>query len=166
MKVKSLSRIRFFATRWTVACTRLLHPWDFLGKSTGVGCHFLLQGILPTQGSNPGLLHCRQTLYHLSHQGISIQIFKLCLRCIRKAERVGLWFTLFLNLHLLQLPALTAIRAAPLGSVQCIRICKVLLGKWVRCLVLENHWSILTPSVYKWVPRGSENLSKFSKVSQ
>ena len=49
--------------------TRLLRPWDFLGKSTGVGCHFLLHGIFPTQGSNPGLLCCRQTLYHLSHQG-------------------------------------------------------------------------------------------------
>ena len=49
--------------------TRLLHPWDFLGKSTRVGCHFLLQGIFLTQGSNPGLPHCRQTLYHLSHQG-------------------------------------------------------------------------------------------------
>ena len=48
--------------------TRLLRPWDFLGKSTGVGCHFLLQGIFPTQGSNPGLLYCRQTFYHLSHQ--------------------------------------------------------------------------------------------------
>ena len=46
--------------------TRLLCP----GKSTGVGCHFLLQGIFPTQKSNPGLLHCRQILYHLSHQGI------------------------------------------------------------------------------------------------
>ena len=34
-----------------------------------VSCHFLLQGIFPTQGSNPGLLHCRQILYHLSHQG-------------------------------------------------------------------------------------------------
>ena len=33
--------------------TRLLHPWDFPGKSTGVGCHFLLQRIFPTQGSNP-----------------------------------------------------------------------------------------------------------------
>ena len=32
-------------------------------------CHFLLQGIFPTQESNPGLPHCRQTLYHLSHQG-------------------------------------------------------------------------------------------------
>ena len=36
--------------------TRLLHPWDFLGKSTGVSCHFLLRGILPSQGLNPGLL--------------------------------------------------------------------------------------------------------------
>ena len=49
--------------------TRLLCPWDFPGKNTGVGCHFLLQGIFLTQGSNSGLLHCRQILYHLSHQG-------------------------------------------------------------------------------------------------
>ena len=35
--------------------TRLLCPWDFLGKSTGMGCHFLLQGIYPTQGLNLGL---------------------------------------------------------------------------------------------------------------
>ena len=48
--------------------TRLLRPWDFLGKGTGVGCDFLLQGNFPTQGSNPGLPHCRQTFYHLSHQ--------------------------------------------------------------------------------------------------
>ena len=41
---------------------RLLCPWDFPGKSIGVGCHFLLQGIFPTQGLNPGLPHCRQTL--------------------------------------------------------------------------------------------------------
>ena len=42
--------------------TRLLPSWDSPGKSTGVGCHFLLQGIFLTQGSNPGLLHSRQTL--------------------------------------------------------------------------------------------------------
>ena len=42
---------------------------DSLGKYTGVGCHALLQGIFPTQGSNPGLLHCRRILYYLSHQG-------------------------------------------------------------------------------------------------
>ena len=49
--------------------TRFLCPWDFPGKSTGVGCHFLLQAIFPTQGSNLGLPHCRQSFYHLSHQG-------------------------------------------------------------------------------------------------
>ena len=42
--------------------TRLLCPCDFPGKSTGVGCHFLLQGIFLTQGSNPGLPHCSQML--------------------------------------------------------------------------------------------------------
>ena len=42
---------------------------DSPGKNTGVGCHALLQGIFPTQGLNPGLLHCRWILYHLSHQG-------------------------------------------------------------------------------------------------
>ena len=67
-EVKWLRRAWFFATPWTVACTKLLLPWDFLGKSTGVGCRFLLQGIFPTERSNPGLPHCRQTLYRLSHQ--------------------------------------------------------------------------------------------------
>ena len=41
---------------------------DSPGKNTGVGCHSLLQGIFLTQWSNPGLLHCRQILYHLSHR--------------------------------------------------------------------------------------------------
>ena len=41
---------------------------DSPGKNTGEGCHVLLQGIFPTQGSNPGLPHCRQILYCLSHQ--------------------------------------------------------------------------------------------------
>ena len=53
---------------WTVAY-QAPPSMDFPDKSTGVGCHFLLQGIFPTQGSNPGLPHCRQTLYYLSHQG-------------------------------------------------------------------------------------------------
>ena len=46
-----------------------LCPWNSPGQNTGVGCHSLLQGIFPTQGSNPGFPHCRQILYHLSHQG-------------------------------------------------------------------------------------------------
>ena len=52
---------------------RLLCPWDSPGKDSGVGCHFLLQGIFPTQGSSPGLLNCRQILYCLSHQGSPTQ---------------------------------------------------------------------------------------------
>ena len=54
VKVKSLSHVRFFATPWTVQFARFLHPWDSPGKNTEVGCRFLLQGIFPTQGWNPG----------------------------------------------------------------------------------------------------------------
>ena len=50
---------------WTVACQI---PWNFRGKNTGVGSCSLLQGIFPTQGSNPCLLHCRWILYQLSYQ--------------------------------------------------------------------------------------------------
>ena len=46
--------------------TRLLCPWDSPGKNTGVGCHALLQGIFPTQVSNPSLLH----LLHCQVDGI------------------------------------------------------------------------------------------------
>ena len=49
--------------------SKLLCPWVFPGKNAGVGSHCLLQGIFPTQGSNPGLPYCRQCLYHLNHQG-------------------------------------------------------------------------------------------------
>ena len=48
---------------------RLYIPWNSLGQNTGVGSLSLLQGIFPTQESNPGLPHCGQILYQLSHQG-------------------------------------------------------------------------------------------------
>ena len=47
----------------------LYSPWNSPGQNAGVGSLSLLQGIFPTQGSNPGLPHCRQILYQLSHQG-------------------------------------------------------------------------------------------------
>ena len=47
----------------------LLCPWNSLGKNTGVGCHFLLQGVFPIQRLNPSLLYCKWILYQLSHQG-------------------------------------------------------------------------------------------------
>ena len=48
---------------------RLYSPQKSLDQNTGVGNLSLLQGIFPTQGSNPGLLHCRRILYQLSHKG-------------------------------------------------------------------------------------------------
>ena len=46
---------------------RLYGPWNSLGRNSGAGSHFLLQGIFPTHELNPGLLHCRRILYQLSH---------------------------------------------------------------------------------------------------
>ena len=58
---------------------RLLCPWDFPGKNTWVGCHFLLQGIFLTQESNPCLLclqHCRWVLFHwASREALNVNIF-------------------------------------------------------------------------------------------
>ena len=68
IKCESLSHVWLFVAPWTLAI-RLLCLWNSLGNNNGVGCHFPLQGIFLTQGSNPGLLHWRQILYQLSHQG-------------------------------------------------------------------------------------------------
>ena len=65
-------------TLWTVA-HQALCPWDFPGRNTRVGCHFLLQGIFPTQGSNSCLLyllHWQAGSLPLSHQGRPF--FPLC----------------------------------------------------------------------------------------
>ena len=56
---------------------RLLCPWNSPGKNTGVGCHALLQGIFPTQGSNPGLSHCKQILFFFSFIFISWRLITL-----------------------------------------------------------------------------------------
>ena len=48
----------------------LYSPWNSPGQNTRVGSCFLVQGIFPTERSNPGLLHCMRILYQLSHQGI------------------------------------------------------------------------------------------------
>ena len=62
-KPKSLSRVQLVAAPWTIPSV------EFPGQNTGVGSLSLLQVIFPTQGSNPGLPHRRQTLYQLSHKG-------------------------------------------------------------------------------------------------
>ena len=64
VKWKSLSHVWLFATPWTS-----WGSWTSLGQNTGVGSLSLFQGIFPTQESNHDLLHCRQILCQLSHQG-------------------------------------------------------------------------------------------------
>ena len=69
----SLSVLSESATPWTVAHQAPLSK-GFSRQEYWSGCHSLLQGIFSTQGSNPGLLHRRQSLYHLSHQGSLLSV--------------------------------------------------------------------------------------------
>ena len=62
-----------FASPWTVT-TGLLCSWDFPGKNTRVGCHFLLQETFQNQKSNPYLLHCRRILYHWATRDTYIDV--------------------------------------------------------------------------------------------
>ena len=77
----------------------LLRPWDFPGKGTGVGSHFLPQRIFLTQGLNLGLLHCRQTLDHLSHQGSPFYWRLLLLLLLSHFHRVWLCATPSMAAH-------------------------------------------------------------------
>jgi len=78
----SLSCVQLFVTPWTNS------PWNSPGQNTGVGSCSLLQRIFPTQGSNPGLPHCRQILYQLSHQGSILHSHQQCI-----------WVTISLHTH-------------------------------------------------------------------
>ena len=66
---QSLRRVWLFVTPMDCSPPGSSVPEDSPGKNTEVGCHALLQGIFPTHGSNPGLLHRRWNLYRLSHKG-------------------------------------------------------------------------------------------------
>ena len=65
---------------------------DSPDKNTGEGCHAILQGFFLTQGSNPGVLHCRQILYCLSHQGSPY--YEMCV-CVKSLSHVRLFATLW-----------------------------------------------------------------------
>ena len=109
IQVKSLSHVWLFVTPLTPCQSPSQAPpsWDFPGKNTGVDFHFLLHGIFLTQGLNPGLPHCRQTLYHLSNHGssqliqwtwkigiiISIIILQKSIQRLRKVK----WLMTYLN---------------------------------------------------------------------
>ena len=64
-----VSALASFFPKNTQDWSPLYSPWNSLGQNTGVGSLFLLQGILPIQGLNPSIPHCRQILYQLSYKG-------------------------------------------------------------------------------------------------
>ena len=103
-----------------------LCPSDSPGKNTGVDCHSFLQGIFPMQGSNPGLLHCRQIPYHQSHQGSP----ELCLpranyKVMGRFSTV--WRAGMPNLHIVQ------------GELYCV-LCSE-LSKWtISCCPDTTHF--------------------------
>ena len=66
----------------------LYSPWNSPGQNTGVGSHSFLQRIFPTQGSNLSLLHCRQVLFHLSHQVLSLF---LCIMEFKSVSFSWMW---------------------------------------------------------------------------
>ena len=83
--IYGISEMKVFQLCLTLWPHGLHSPWNSLGQNTGVGSLSLLQGIFPTQGSNPGLLHCRRILYQLSHKGSpspSVAAANLLLSCV------------------------------------------------------------------------------------
>ena len=95
--LKLLSRVWLFVIPWPVRGAWLLCPWNSLDRNTGVGSHSFSRG--SSQGSNPGLSHCKQILYHLSHQGSSFYVgapSKCCSEHFR--ENLCLWGCIVANL--------------------------------------------------------------------
>ena len=130
--------------------TRLLCPWNSPGKKAGVGCHSLFQGIFLTKGLTPGLLHCGQILYCLSHQGSTTEVADSKITTISfpflytqaiSPLRGGIYSSIPLNLGQLLTPftinqIITAVRLyASQSEVRCLAAFLVgllkLLGKSV-----------------------------------
>ena len=159
----SLSGVQLSATPWTVAHW-LLCPWDSPGKNTGVGCHSLLQGILPTQGLYSGLSDCRQILYCLSLQGSPFFVYN-ALKSVPtdnqwtfqwlsghnqywNPEQIFCWQShclakknLFHKRFIRDFPYVPSLMNLPLWTfpslmvVQRLRICLSRQGTWVQSLV-------------------------------
>ena len=87
----ALSPVRLFVTLWFIAHQALL-SMRFSRQGYWSGLPFPSPGIFPTQGSNPGLLHCRQILYCLSHQGSPY--YEMCV-CVKSLSHVRLFATLW-----------------------------------------------------------------------
>ena len=137
--------------------TRPLCLWDSPGKNTGVGCHFLLQGIFLTRGSNPGLLHCRRILYQLRYQG-STRILEWVVISFSTASSPTPGF----EPVSLAYPALTGRFFTPSATWKpwvcslcanllngtlmiCIRLCT-----WIQSLLNKTVAGVISSSVFPW----------------
>ena len=151
--------------------TRLLCSWDFPGKDTGVGCHFLPQGVFPTQGLNLGLLNHRQILYWLSYKGspcvyikeyiYSFRFFSIILLQVTEysflAYIVGPYWLLYMLLSLQSCPTLCdPTDSSPPGSpvpgilqartLEWVAISFSNAWKWkVKVRSLSRVWHSVTP---------------------
>ena len=142
---------------------RLLCPWDFPGKNTGVGSHFLLQGIFLTQGSNPGLLHCRQMIYWLSYEGSPFWHYPVIKHAVSKS---GLHLTRKVELFSNRTFAMTSIAKAfksawhRVGAQKVSIDWELMQGKKGQWLKEENKW--VTTEMLSPVPTGHKrwNVSR------
>ena len=114
---------------------RLLSPWDFPGKDTGRGCHFLLQGIFPTQGSNLGLLHCREILYlyRLSHREAHLRVPAWNVSFISNSCKRGILVPSYIPLSWVSLLWMTTLSNMIWNNLTCPKIRGGASGKEPTC---------------------------------
>ena len=124
---------------------RLLCPWDSPGKNIRVGCCALLQEIVPIQGSNPCLPHCKQILYYLSHQGSLHRCYNLkeCIPCtISTQDR---WGYIRSSLALVREPQIHFVIVCVISSPQSFR------DTWLSHFMQDDSaFMILTSLVSLW----------------
>ena len=97
-------------------------PWNSPGQNTGVGILSLLQGIFPSQGSNPGFLHCKLILYQLSHKGSPTNTQSLQIHVHHVGDAIQPFHPLLSPSPLLLPPSIfTRIRGFSNESIPCIR---------------------------------------------
>ena len=114
---------------------RLFCPWDSPGKNTEVPCHAFLQGIFPTQGLNPGLLHCRLTLYHPSHQASKLGTYFKCRVVTRKSR--FLWYGMIITV------AISAVACSSETFEMCLKLFYLFyfsIRKWKKVKSLSHVW--------------------------
>ena len=136
-KWKSLSPVQLFVT-----------PWNSPGQNIVVGSLSLLQGIFPTQGSNPGFPHCRQILYQLSHKG-SFIFYKFVNWLSEKKKSVQFKFHIHAKSLQLCLTLCNPMDRSPPGSSVHGRIFQARIMEWVA--LLQGYFQPRDPTLICYV---------------